>query len=343
MNILIIANSKPSIGSIELSLKRGFEGCEARIDLIYPESIISFSDHRNLIFRILQRIESLLKLKQLSLFYKLIGLKKNNYDFALAIKGSNLSPQSINKIKSWGIKIYGYNPDDPYNLKSSSANIIQCLPLYDTHFSWSKSLVKKIAEREGVKTFYLPFAADEELSFLETHSKQVKQYRYSISFIGNWDTERERQLNLVEKKSDLVLFGYNWAEKLKSKDLISSYSGIEVPPDKLRNFVSDSLINLNFLRMQNKGSNNMRTFEILASGGMLLHEYSDEVALYFDEGVEIEFFRSKEELNNKISYYLDNPIEAERIAYNGKMKIISGKHTYKDRAKRIIQIHTNEC
>ena len=59
---------------------------------------------------------------------------------------------------------------------------------------------------------------------------------------------------------------------------------------------------MNVLRLQNKGSHNMRTFEIPASGGFMLQERSNEVLEFFEEGKEIECFSSVKELKDKINF-----------------------------------------
>ena len=69
-----------------------------------------------------------------------------------------------------------------------------------------------------------------------------------------------------------------------------------------------------------------RLFEIQASGGFPLvkhiqpenGEITDYITNYFKENEEIVLFYNKDDLLNKVQYYLDNPDERERIAENGK-------------------------
>ena len=48
----------------------------------------------------------------------------------------------------------------------------------------------------------------------------------------------------------------------------------------------------------------MRTFEIPASKGFMLHEKSEEVMDFFEEGKEAEYFSSPEEVLDKLKFYL---------------------------------------
>ena len=90
----------------------------------------------------------------------------------------------------------------------------------------------------------------------------------------------------------------------------------------------NSKINLNVLRTQNKGSHNMRTFDIPACGGFMLHEYSDEVVDFFEPGKEMDTFKSAEECLDKIQYYLKNESVREKIALNGYNKVINSDFNY---------------
>ena len=82
----------------------------------------------------------------------------------------------------------------------------------------------------------------------------------------------------------------------------------------------------------------MRTFEIPACGGFVLHEFSEEVEEMFQEGRDLEFFRDVNEMNEKIEFYLKNPEKAALIGENGWRNVVENNHTYAERVKNIIQI-----
>lgn len=48
----------------------------------------------------------------------------------------------------------------------------------------------------------------------------------------------------------------------------------------------------------------LRTFEIPMCGGIEFTTYNDELASYFEEGKEIVFYKSKEEMIDKVRFYL---------------------------------------
>ena len=68
---------------------------------------------------------------------------------------------------------------------------------------------------------------------------------------------------------------------------------------------------------------NMRIFETLGTGCFLLTEHFEGLKRYFEPGKELETFASKEELVEKIRYYLDHPTEREEIARRGQLRCLS--------------------
>jgi len=82
--------------------------------------------------------------------------------------------------------------------------------------------------------------------------------------------------------------------------------------------------------ISDEGTLHERTFEILASGGFPLVRYlklgsrndTETITHYFKEDEEIVLFYSKDDLLNKLQYYLDHPGERERIAENGRQVVL---------------------
>ncbi|HET6437338.1 MAG TPA: TylF/MycF/NovP-related O-methyltransferase [Anaeromyxobacter sp.] len=79
---------------------------------------------------------------------------------------------------------------------------------------------------------------------------------------------------------------------------------------------------------------NMRIFEVTGSGVFLLAQHHDNLAEYFEPGVEIETFRDEQELLDKIRYYLDHPVEREAIARRGQERCLR-EHSMDRRAEQL--------
>jgi len=59
----------------------------------------------------------------------------------------------------------------------------------------------------------------------------------------------------------------------------------------------------------------------MALGAMLLESENPQVAFFFEDGIDYVSFSSKEDLLEKIRYYLKNSEERVRIAKNGRRKM----------------------
>lgn len=257
------------------------------------------------------------------------------------MKGTDLQPTTLEAIKQIhpSVRLYCFNPDDPFNLNNASSkeSILNCIPLYDHYFVWSRKFLTPIGEL-GTNVSFLPFATDRDLIY----PVEPLTVSYDLSFIGNGDNERNEWIKkiadyIIDHKIDMNLhvFGAN----------INPVAGISIEGQKngkdyLQTVVS-SKININILRLQNKNSTNMRTFEIPAAGGFMLHEYSDEAKDIFIEDKEAVYFSTIEELVDKAKFYINNESRRMKIREKGYMKATKYEQTYESRVGEIL-LHMTE-
>lgn len=150
-------------------------------------------------------------------------------------------------------------------------------------------------------------------------------------------------------------FAYNQFQKILGKynerhfDVEEHYA--HLPPEIIlgdysdRDFtklVQSSLINLGFSHITGKEGSRyemrqvrLRDFEIPLAGGFYLGQFSEELSELYIEGEHVEFWRTREELRNKVKYYLAYPESAKRIADNGYQYALEN-HTWVNRLKVII-------
>lgn len=277
----------------------------------------------------------LLVLKEQDSFLNFIN--RNGITHILIFKGSYLLPETIDQIKSKGIIIANFNPDNPYNKVRASSNFIikEGIKHYNYYFSWSKEICNKINQSEkNTIAIFLPFAVDKTL--IDFHPDFISpDYKYQLAFGANADKERIAQIkNLLKTdislSKDLFVFGSGWnnlknlrSKEIKGKDYFKT--------------IAQSKINLNFLRAQNKGAHNLRTFEIPACGGFMLHEYSQEAMELFKPDVHAVYFSSMEECVDKIKFYLKQDEMRLKIAQNGYEQAMKFENSYEARVEVIIQ------
>lgn len=110
-----------------------------------------------------------------------------------------------------------------------------------------------------------------------------------------------------------------------------------LPESSLNALFVESQINLGFTRMTGdnpdrpgKTHTKLRDFEVPLAGGFYLAERVPEYADLFKPGVEVETWKTVDELLEKIRYYLDHPDERSEIAAAGKRRA-AADHTWEKR------------
>ena len=82
-----------------------------------------------------------------------------------------------------------------------------------------------------------------------------------------------------------------------------------------------SKINLNITLRSIETGIPLRVLDIMACQGFVLSNYQQELNTLFEDGKELVLFHDKEDLMDKIHYYLRHEEERKQIAYNGYQKV----------------------
>lgn len=161
--------------------------------------------------------------------------------------------------------------------------------------------------------------------------------KFDVTFVGAAYGKRIEYIRYLLKHGvDVKVFGKDWD---KYRDIRSSWGGFLSHEELLRVF-SQSRINLNFLWTSyapDKSAVKGRTLELASCKAFQLSNYIPELQEYeFEDGTNIAFFKNKEELREKILYYLDHEREREVIAASAYRLVIE-KHTWKNRFENIFK------
>ena len=126
--------------------------------------------------------------------------------------------------------------------------------------------------------------------------KEVEE-EYDVSFIGNLYGDRKEKFEKISHKVTVIgnAFGPNHSLE-----------------------VSKSKINLNFCTTSGQSD---RVFKVLAAGGFLLTDDWPDRDEFFTDGEDLVVFKDIDDLNSKISFYLNNEAERKRIAKNGNKTV----------------------
>lgn len=99
----------------------------------------------------------------------------------------------------------------------------------------------------------------------------------------------------------------------------------------------NSKINLNLTLRSIRSGIPLRVWDIMAAGGFCITNYQPELPLFFENGRDLVWFKTREELFEKIDYYLTHEEERVQIALSGRNKI-KKYHTYAHRLDSISEI-----
>lgn len=164
---------------------------------------------------------------------------------------------------------------------------------------------------------------------------ETYEYIYSNYVINRKITalERSQILSMIGKRFPINLFT---GDKNFSSEGVSNKGKIDYY-DEMPYVFKGSDINLNItLRSIQKGIP-LRCMDIMGCGGFLLTNYQEDLLNFFIPGEDYVYYESRQDLMNKVEYYLKNSAERKEIAKNGYEKI-KNYHGYGNRLKYILDI-----
>jgi spore maturation protein CgeB len=250
-------------------------------------------------------------------------IRRHRPRVVFCVKARCIRQDTLERIRRAGIRTAGYWIDDPLLFEESMKNALY----YDLYFTNDKSSVEAYRSR-GVEVLHLPSAASPQHFF----PMRVRK-RYDVSFVGTCSGGRQERLAVI-RSSTVDTFGPGWRKKAP----YGVRSHREVFGDRTNRVYNESRINLNLHTWFGVGSAmNLRLFEVPLAGQFLLTDWISEIDGEFEPGRHIEIWRTPEELDDKIRFYLAKPESAERIGAAGREHVLS-RHTYRNRVQIIRNI-----
>ena len=261
-----------------------------------------------------------------------------------AVKCSFFHPETIRQMrKSTGAPFVNHYPDNPYigirwDPREASAlrrDLIEVFRQYSILWMWERSLVERL-QGDGVEAKYLPFAVDPELfhpqSTTEPLHCQSCGAQHQVVFVGTCTRARRREIACIRKHS-VAIWGNGWPSKWKSA--LQHRVHAPVYAEAVARIHGAAEVSLNVLNAENLGGPNMRTFEVPASGGVMLARYTEAQDQLLPENEAAAYYRSPEEIDAKIDWLLGDAALRERIRRNGVR--LAALQTYDHRAAEVLR------
>ena len=177
---------------------------------------------------------------------------------------------------------------------------------------------------------------------MKISAEEKRRFGGPVGFIGDYEIERAQSMFfLAQHGVPIRIWGPHWNRKCQ---LSHPYLKIEGKPlwgDDYAKAICSFDINFAFLRKINRDLQTQRSIEIPACGGFMLAERTNEHLELFEEGKEAEFFSTKEELLEKVRYYLKHEEERKRIAQAGRERCLKSGYSNQERIKKMIGVIEN--
>ena len=207
------------------------------------------------------------------------------------------------------------------------ANYDRYLALYSDLFTIAVKENVELYKEYGAEPFYMPWACNPSMFYpLSGQCKNI-----DVSFIGSSYGPRIEYIRfLIANGINVRVYGRGWG---RFKDIAPYWGGV-LSHHKMLEIVARSKVNLNFLwtsaekeRCTIKG----RTLELSACNAFQLSNYTKEFVNYgYVDAENIAIFRDKNELLEKINYYLDHEGECKSIS-NKAYEHVLRNHTWEKR------------
>ena len=246
-------------------------------------------------------------------------------DLVIVSKGLHLDVETLQKIRSKGIPLVNWNPDDFFNPKNSSASLIEAMVEYDVIVSSRKHLFQKYLDHGVQRILYLDWYFVPEMHFDHRKEKTIP-----ASFVGSWSSSREEFIGQLA--TSFSIWGGGWEKSSRAFRKLHNVQNKILSQIEMSVVFSSSRFNLNLLTHENSDFSNLRFFEVPASGGLLLTERNQIVTRYLVDREECLMFSSLEEVNQ----ILAGKFDLDAIAKAGYRRITSGGHSFASRVDEVL-------
>lgn len=266
--------------------------------------------------------------------------KDNRIELILNIAENFISVDTLSALQelSWRPKIIYHSHDNNFSsgiLKPK--DFFESLSLYDCVFTTKSQNLQRYKMLGQPFSFFIPSAFEPRVHRpIPSSESKLGTKNFEISFVGTYDYSRDRFLDALDWNRIYV-----WGDRWKKYSGYRKHKSHIVPhavyfPD-FADILSHSKVTLGLLREEAQDRHTQRTFEIPACGSMQIAPRNSEILSFFEEDQEIVCFETLEELREKVSFYLQNDRERQRIAKGGFRRVTQSGHTYLDRVTTMLE------
>lgn len=221
---------------------------------------------------------------------------------------------------------------------------LKSAPLMDCHFVQRQLNVDEL-KYFGARNSHICYRSFDPAFHRKLNWSQGEKAAYAcaVGFIGTWEASREEFVAfLIQSGIPVRVTGNDWPKGKYWSIIKDYYTGPSVYGEEYVKTINGMDIALHFLRHASRDEQDSRTYEIPACGTFMLAERSALHEQLFEEGREAAFFSDKDEMLEKVRYYLSHSAEREAMALAGMERCHRSGYTHESRLREVMKI-VSQC
>jgi len=250
--------------------------------------------------------------------------------------------KTINTFRSENVVITEYFNDDAFSKKQPFGfywKFHRIFKMFDGHFVWRKRDVEIYYKAGATYVDHSPPWYDPDKTFISDDFEVPLNFLADVAFIGHWENDwRVDCLQALSAKGfDVILKGGGdlWDDAIKDTQLNYLSPVVHAFGAEYNYIYSNVVAGLCFFSKINNDSWTRRALEIIAVGGVLVCERTEEAETYFVDREEAFFFSSIDELVAIVGEIKVNLKLREKVRLGGKARLLKSEVTIFNRAETI--------
>jgi spore maturation protein CgeB len=251
--------------------------------------------------------------------------------------------KTIQTLKSKNIIVTQYFNDDPFSNRSPLGlhwKFRHALSAYDGHFVYRAHNVKRYLKAGVSQVEHCPPTYDPRRHFPATLPSTSSCFLADAAFVGHWEDDwRVECLDaLVRNGYNVILKGGMWDKAIKGRQIGKLSPISHAFGEEYNHIYANVAAGLCFFSKINNDSWTERCLEIIAVGGVLVCERTEEAQSRFRDREEAYFFSSIRELIQIVENLKTDPQNREKVRAAGYARLLQSGNTINDRAEQVYKL-----
>jgi len=172
---------------------------------------------------------------------------------------------------------------------------------------------------------------------VELTLEEYQVYGSDVTFIGHCEANRIKDLAVLAAQIDnMKIWGPGW-KPYKMPNILKKIVQYRCAwNEEYRKVLCGAKIVITYLSRWNRDTQASKSFEIPASGSFMLAERTEDHLASYEEDKEAVFFSSRDELIDKVRFYLSHDDLRRKIAVAGRQRCLTSGYSNYDRIKGML-------